>query len=133
MLGWFWSHNKELLGDLLTYAARRNCVAGARWISHHTESHDWRLALFAAADKTERESAEIFGILMHHPPPGYKRDGRGRTGRTLSEDLLIMIVGKACTKSRVYDLILSGECSNEEIYRLQSEKACLEEVAVQKI
>ncbi|KAJ5238269.1 hypothetical protein N7489_008360 [Penicillium chrysogenum] len=31
---------EPMLGDLLTYAARRNCVAGARWISHHTESHD---------------------------------------------------------------------------------------------
>jgi hypothetical protein len=40
ILGWFWCHGQELPGDLLTYAARRNYVAGARWISHHTESHD---------------------------------------------------------------------------------------------
>ncbi|KAJ6136908.1 hypothetical protein N7497_012160 [Penicillium chrysogenum] len=84
MLDWFWSHDEVLPGDLLTYAARRNCVAGARWISRHTESYDdWRQALSTAADKTERDSAEIFGFLMQHPPPGYKRDSRGRTGRTL--------------------------------------------------
>ncbi|KAJ5159056.1 uncharacterized protein N7500_008707 [Penicillium coprophilum] len=134
MLGWFWSHDEEIPEDLLTYAARRNCVAGVVWISNHTESHDdWRQAVSAAADKVERESAEIFGFLMHHPPPGHKRDGRGRTGRTLSEDLLITIVGRACSKSCIYDLLLSGECSNGDIQRLQSDKAWLEKVAVQKI
>ncbi|CAG8030037.1 unnamed protein product [Penicillium nalgiovense] len=134
MLYWFWSRGTELPGDLLTYAARRNCVAGVVWISNHTESHDdWRQAVSAAADKVERESAEIFEFLIQHPPPGYRRDGTGRTGRTLSEDLLITIVGRACSKSRVYDLLLSGECSNSDIQRLQSDKAWLEEVAVQKI
>ncbi|KZN84704.1 hypothetical protein EN45_088460 [Penicillium chrysogenum] len=134
MLHWFWSRGTELPGDLLTYAARRNCVAGAVWISNHTESHDdWRQAVSAAADKVERESAEIFDFLIQHPPPGYRRDGTGRTGRTLSEDLLITIVGRACSKSRIYDLLLSGECSNSDIQRLQSDKAWLEEVAVQKI
>ena len=134
MLGWFWSQDEEIPEDLLTYAARRNCVAGVVWISNHTESHDdWRQAVSAAADKVERESAEIFEFLIQHPPPGYRRDGTGRTGRTLSEDLLITIVGRACSKSRIYDLLLSGECSNSDIQRLQSDKAWLEEVAAQKI
>ena len=131
MLGWFWSHDEEIPEDLLTYAARRNCVAGVVWISNHTESHDdWRQAVSAAADKVERESAEIFEFLIQHPPPRYGRDG---TGRTLSEDLLITIVGRACSKSRIYDLLLSGEGSNTNLHRLQSDKSCLEEVAVQKI
>ncbi|KAJ5517486.1 hypothetical protein N7527_009046 [Penicillium freii] len=134
MLDWFWSHDEELPGDLLTFAAIRNHVAGARWISHHTESYDdWRQALSAAADKTERDSAEIFGFLMQHPPPGYKRDRRSRTRRILSEDLLIMIVGRVCSKSRLYNLMLSGECSDDELRRLQSDKACFEEIAVHKI
>ncbi|KAJ5800699.1 uncharacterized protein N7518_002767 [Penicillium psychrosexuale] len=65
MLDWFWGHDEELPGDLLTYAARRNCVAGARWISCHSKSYDdWRQALSAAADKKERESAEIFEFLI---------------------------------------------------------------------
>jgi hypothetical protein len=131
MLDWFWSHDEAVAGDLLAYAARRNCVAGARWISYHSKSHDdWRQALSAAADKTERESAEIFEFLIQHQPPGYRR---ADTGRTLSQDLLITIVGRACSKSRMYDSILSGECFNTDIHRLQSDKACLEEVAVQKI
>ncbi|CDM36281.1 unnamed protein product [Penicillium roqueforti FM164] len=88
----------------------------------------------SSADKVERESAEIFEFLIQHPPPGYGRDGTGRTGRTLSEDLLITVVGRACSKSRTYDLLLSGcECSNSDIQRLQSDKAWLEEVAAQKI
>ena len=131
MLCWFWSRNPELPGDLLTYAARRNYVAAARWISHHTESHDdWRQAVSAAADKSERESAEIFKFLIQHPPRGYRR---GSTGRTLSQDLLITIVGRACATSCLYDLFLSGVYSNTDIHRLRGDKACLEEVAVQKI
>ncbi|KAJ6118832.1 hypothetical protein N7471_013452 [Penicillium samsonianum] len=123
MLRWFWSRNQELPSDLLTYAARRNCVAGAKWISHHTESHDdWRQAISEAADKTERESAEIFKLLIQQLPPQYRRDDMGRT---LSEQLLSTIVGRACVDSRSNVFLLR--------LRLQSDKACLEEVAVQKI
>ncbi|MBZ6432919.1 MAG: hypothetical protein LBE64_18135 [Acinetobacter pittii] len=70
---------------------------------------------------------------MQHLPLGYNRDGRGRTGRTFSEDLLVTIVVRACATSRLNDSILSGEYSNDSTHRLQSDKACLEEVAVQKI
>ncbi|KAJ5238270.1 hypothetical protein N7489_008361 [Penicillium chrysogenum] len=64
---------------------------------------------------------------MQHLPLGYNRDGRGRTGRTFSEDLLVTIVVRACATSRLNDSILSGEYSNDSTYRLQSDKACLEE------
>ncbi|KAJ5473994.1 hypothetical protein N7475_003560 [Penicillium sp. IBT 31633x] len=131
MLRWFWSRGTELPGDLLAYAARRNCVAGVVWILKHTESHnDWRQAVSAAADKVEQESAEIFRLLIQHQPPGYTRVG---TGRTLSQDLLITIVDRVCSNCRIYDLLLSSKCSNTDKHHLQSDKACLEKVAVQKI
>jgi hypothetical protein len=78
----------------------------------------------------ERESAKIFEFLIQHPPPGYRRDGTGRTGRTLSKDLLITIVGRACSKSRIYNIHLLDECSNSDIQRLKSDKARLEEVTI---
>lgn len=73
MLRWFWSRGLERPGDLLTYAARLNCVDAARWILHHTKNHeDWRQAAFVAADKLEPKSGEILKIIMQHPPPECK-------------------------------------------------------------
>jgi hypothetical protein len=106
MLHWFWSRHLELSGNLLTCAARHNRVAGARWISHHTDSRDdWRQAVSAATDKPERESAKIFKIIIRHMPPDYRRDS---TDSTLSQDLSITVVGRAWAKSRLYDCSSRG-------------------------
>ncbi|CAG8904355.1 unnamed protein product [Penicillium egyptiacum] len=129
MLDWFKGRGLEPPEDLLTYATTDNHVDAARWILHHSVSYeDWRRATFVAAGDLEPKSGEILEVIIQHPPPEY------RTDRTLSQDLLIRIVDNARDQSRWYDSYLPGKYFHEwEIDRLQSARACLEEVAVRKI